>query len=70
MSFPPIHESEMAVARAEHEAGDILGEDGQAFQHRIEAALETDPDYRAWADAKYQERWGRERPHPEPEAEL
>jgi hypothetical protein len=70
VSYPWIHESEMDAARAEAAAGDVLGDEGRAFQARIEAALEADPEYRAWADAKYLERWGHQRPDPEAEAEA
>ena len=47
---------------------DLLGDEGRAVQRRIEAALDRDPDYRAWAAAKHLDRWGTEHPHPEPEA--
>jgi hypothetical protein len=72
MGYPWVHESEMDGARAEAEAGDLLGDEGRAFQARIEASLEPDPEFRAWADAKYLERHGVERSHPElePEAEA
>jgi hypothetical protein len=70
MSYPWIHESEIDAARAEAEAGDILGDEGRAFQRRIEASLEADPEFRAWADAKHLERWGHRRVLPEPEPEL
>jgi len=70
MSYPWIHESEMDAARAEAEAGDILGDGGREFQQQLESRLEADPEFRAWADAKYRDRHGIERPHPEPEAEL
>jgi len=42
MSESWIHQSEMNAARAEYEAGDILGNEGRAFQQRIEAVLEAD----------------------------
>lgn len=58
MSYPWIHESEMKAARAEHEAGDLLSEEGRAFRWRIEAAFEADPGFRAWADQKFAERSG------------
>jgi hypothetical protein len=48
VSYPWIHESETAAAHAEHDAGDLLGEEGRRFQRRVEAALEADPDFRAW----------------------
>jgi hypothetical protein len=67
MSYPWIHESEMDAARAEAEAGDLLGDEGRAFQQQLEAGLEADPEFRAWADAKYLERHGTERPRPEAE---
>jgi len=73
MSESWIHESEMDAARAEHEAGDIPGDEGRAYQRQLEERLEADPEFRAWADAQYLERHGAERPHPEiedPEAEL
>jgi hypothetical protein len=68
VSYPWLHDSEMDAARAEHAAGDLLGDDGRAAQRRMEAALDADPEFRAWADAKYLDRWGVPRPHPEPEA--
>jgi len=73
VSYPWVHESEMNAARAEHEAGAILTDADRAYQHRMEARLESDPDFRAWADARYFQRWGTERPHPgavQPEAET
>jgi hypothetical protein len=73
MSYPWLHESEMSAARAEHEAGAILSEVDRDYQRRLEARLESDPDFRAWADARYLERRGTERPHAdavEPEAET
>jgi hypothetical protein len=73
VSYPWLHDSEMNAARAEREAGDILSDTDRADQRRLEARLETDPDFRAWADARYFERWGIERPQPgtgDPEAEA
>lgn len=67
MSYPWISDSEMDAARAEHEAGDTLGDDGRASQRRIDAALGRDPEFRAWADVKYLERWGTPRPQAEPD---
>lgn len=43
MSYPWIHESELAAARAEYEAGDILDHEGRAEQRRIEELMERDP---------------------------
>jgi hypothetical protein len=70
MSFPWIHESEMDAERAAAAAGDILGDAGRAEQRKIDEMLERDPEFRAWADAKYLERWGIPRPHPEAEMEA
>lgn len=68
MSYPWIHESETAAAHAEHDAGDLLGEEGRRIQRRVEAALEVDPGLPRLADARFLERWGTERPHPEADA--
>jgi hypothetical protein len=66
----PIHESEIAAARAEHDAGDLLGKDGREFQRRLEISLERDPQFRQWADQKHRERWGTERQRPDTEMEV
>lgn len=66
MSYPWLHDSEMAAACAEHEAGDLLGEDGRAFQRRLQAALDAGPEFRAWAARTYLERWEAGRPAAEP----
>jgi hypothetical protein len=63
----------MAAARAEHDAGDLLGNEGRAFQDRRDAALERDSEYAAWADRRYLERWGVPRPpgrNTRPEASM
>ncbi|HVT67209.1 MAG TPA: hypothetical protein VHF26_05635 [Trebonia sp.] len=65
-----LHDSEIAAARAEHEAGDILDSEGRAWQQRLEARLEADPEFAAWADRKYLERWGVPRPGAQSEAEA
>lgn len=70
MSFPWISESELDTAEAEHEAGDILGDDGRADQRKIDTMLEHDPEFRAWADHRYAERWGTPRPTREPDIEA
>jgi hypothetical protein len=66
VSYPWLHDSEMAAARAEHAAGDLPGEDGRAFQRRLEASAGADPEFRAWAARAYLERWGAGRPAAEP----
>jgi hypothetical protein len=58
MSYSWLSESEMDAARAQHEAGELLDDDGRVFQRRIDDALERDPEYREWADRQYLERWG------------
>ena len=70
MSYPWISDSEIDAARAEHDAGDILGDEGRANQRRIDETLERDPEWRAWADAKHLERWGVPRPRRELDIEA
>ena len=68
MRYPWIHASEMAAAHAEAAAGDILGDEGRAYQRQIDEGLEADPEYRAWADSKYMDRYGIPRARPGAEA--
>ena len=64
MTYPWLSESEMAAARAEYDVGDLLGDEDRAAQRELDAALERDPEFAAWADQRYLERWGVPRPHP------
>jgi hypothetical protein len=70
VSYPWIHVAEMAAARAEAAAGDVLGDEGRAYQRQIGEGLEADPEFRAWADAKYMDRYGIPRGRPAAAAEI
>jgi hypothetical protein len=68
VSYPWLHDNETTGARAGHEAGDNPGEDGRLCQHKLEAPLEADPEFRAWADQKYPGQRRTRRPAAGPEA--
>ena len=40
MTYPWLSESEMAATRAEHNVGDLLGDEDRAAQRELDAALE------------------------------
>jgi hypothetical protein len=58
VTYPWLSESEMAATRAEYDVGDLLGDEDRAAQRELDAALERDPEFAAWADQRYLERWG------------